>query len=108
MLNLTTKAIEKVKAFAAADAATTANKGLRIFVQGGGCSGFQYGFAFDEKKDGDTVIETGQVKVIVDPFSAPYLADSTVDYVDDLRGSGFVVQNPQAKGTCGCGSSFTI
>ena len=106
-LNVTEKAIEKVKNFAAQDQ-NSEGKGLRIFVQGGGCSGFQYGFAFDEMKDGDTTIETGDIKVIIDPYSAPYLANSTVDYVEDFRGSGFVVQNPNAKSTCGCGSSFQV
>jgi len=106
-LTITEKAIEKVKAFAAADAASQ-GKGLRIFVQGGGCSGFQYGFAFDDPKDDDMVIEKGPIKVLLDPYSAPYLAAATVDYVEDFRGSGFVVQNPNAKGTCGCGSSFTV
>jgi iron-sulfur cluster insertion protein len=104
MVQMTEKAIEKIRSFAQADAAN-AGKSLRIFVQGGGCSGFQYGFAFDEKKDGDTVIEAGTVKILVDSYSAPYLEGATVDYVEDLRGAGFVVQNPKAKGTCGCGSS---
>ena len=107
MLNLTPKAIEKVKSFASVDP-TTVDKALRIYVQGGGCSGFQYGFAFDDTKEGDTIVEAGTVKVIVDSYSAPYLENSTVDYVEDLRGAGFVVQNPNAKGTCGCGSSFTV
>ena len=107
MITITEKAVQKVKAFAAAD--PTANgKALRIFVQGGGCSGFQYGFAFDEQKDGDTLIDQGEVKVVVDSYSSPYLQESTVDYVEDFRGSGFVVQNPNAKGSCGCGSSFTV
>ncbi len=106
-LTITEKALEKVKAFAAADAAAK-DKGLRIFVQGGGCSGFQYGFAFDEQKDGDMAMDRGGIKVIVDSYSAPYLANATVDYVEDFRGSGFVVQNPNAKSTCGCGSSFQV
>src|ERR1051326_3627763 len=95
-LHVTPKAIEKVKAFAAQDPQAAA-KALRIFVQGGGCSGFQYGFAFDETKEGDTVIESGAIKVIVDSYSAPYLEDSTVDYIEDLKGAGFVVKNPNAK-----------
>ncbi|HLG21026.1 MAG TPA: iron-sulfur cluster insertion protein ErpA [Bdellovibrionota bacterium] len=106
-LTITEKAIEKVKTFAAADKSSN-GKGLRIYVQGGGCSGFQYGFAFDDQQDGDTVLEKGEIKVLVDPHSAPYLAAATVDYVEDFRGSGFVVNNPNAKGTCGCGSSFTV
>jgi iron-sulfur cluster insertion protein len=107
MIQMTEKAIEKVRAFAAADAASQ-GKALRVYVQGGGCSGFQYGFAFDDSKDGDTVSETAGIKVVIDSASAPYLENATVDYVEDLRGAGFVVRNPNAKGTCGCGSSFTV
>ena len=79
---------------------------LRVFVQGGGCSGFQYGFTFDEKRENDAVIETGGVQVVVDPQSATYLKDSKVDYVEDFRGAGFSVTNPNATGGCGCGKSF--
>ena len=82
-------------------------KPLRIFVQGGGCSGFQYGFTFDEKKEGDTVIATGGIEVVVDPQSATYLKDAKVDFVEDMRGAGFSVTNPNATGGgCGCGKSF--
>ena len=82
-------------------------KPLRIFVQGGGCSGFQYGFTFDEKKEGDAVIQTGGIEVVVDPQSATYLKDAKVDFVEDMRGAGFSVTNPNATGgSCGCGKSF--
>ena len=82
--------------------------GLRIYVRGGGCSGYQYGLAFESKiSDDDTVIEKGDVKVIVDPQSAPMLNGAEVDYVDSVQGSGFAVKNPNAKTTCGCGSSFS-
>lgn len=82
---------------------------LRIYVTGGGCSGFQYGFAFEEgMADDDTRLEQGGVTLLVDPMSYPYLAGASVDYVDDLRGSQFVVTNPNASTTCGCGSSFSI
>ena len=82
-------------------------KPLRVFVQGGGCSGFQYGFTFDEKKDGDNVLEQDGITILVDPQSATYLKDSTVDYVEDFRGAGFSVTNPNATGgSCGCGKSF--
>lgn len=82
--------------------------GLRIYVKGGGCSGYQYGMAFENKvSDDDTLIEKGEVKVIVDSQSAPMLAGAEVDYVDSLQGSGFAIKNPNAKNTCGCGSSFT-
>lgn len=82
--------------------------GLRIYVRGGGCHGYQYGMAFESKiGEDDTVIEKGAVKVIMDPQSAPLLQGAEVDYVDSLQGSGFSVKNPQAKTTCGCGSSFS-
>jgi iron-sulfur cluster insertion protein len=82
---------------------------LRIYVTGGGCSGFQYGFAFEEvAADDDTRITQGPVTLLVDPMSYPYLAGAKVDYVDDLRGAQFVVSNPNASTTCGCGSSFSI
>ncbi len=82
--------------------------GLRIYVRGGGCHGYQYGMAFESKMgDDDTVIEKGDVKVIMDSQSAPLLNGAEVDYVDSLQGSGFAIKNPQAKTTCGCGSSFS-
>lgn len=82
---------------------------LRVFVQGGGCSGFQYGFSFDETvQDGDTVVEKDGVKFIVDPMSAQYLTGAELDYKEDLQGAQFVVRNPNASTTCGCGSSFSI
>ncbi|MGH7261246.1 MAG: iron-sulfur cluster insertion protein ErpA [Nitrospiraceae bacterium] len=82
--------------------------GLRIYVKGGGCHGYQYGMAFESKvADDDTVIEKGGVQVIMDSQSAPMLQGAEVDYVDGLQGSGFAIKNPQAKTTCGCGSSFS-
>jgi len=105
LLSLTDAAVAKVKHFAGT-MPDSQGKPLRIFVQGGGCSGFQYGFTFDEKKEGDTVIETGGIEVVVDPQSATYLKDAKVDYVEDFRGAGFSVTNPQATGGCGCGKSF--
>ena len=106
LLSLTDAAIAKVKYFAGS-MPDSEGKPLRIFVQGGGCSGFQYGFTFDEKKENDTVIATGGIEVVVDPQSATYLHDSTVDYVEDFRGAGFSVTNPQSTGGCGCGKSFS-
>jgi iron-sulfur cluster insertion protein len=106
LLTLTDAAIEKVKYFATT-MPDSASKPLRIFVQGGGCSGFQYGFQFDEKRDGDNVLEQGGITVLVDPQSAGYLKDATVNYVEDFRGAGFAVENPNATGgSCGCGKSF--
>lgn len=82
---------------------------LRVFVTGGGCSGFQYGFSFDEAQDDeDAVIEKEGISLLVDPMSYQYLVGATVDYQEGLQGSQFVVQNPNASSTCGCGSSFTI
>lgn len=106
MLTMSEKAAEKVRYFSE-QMAEAKGKELRIFIQGGGCSGFQYGFTFDEAQDGDTVVESAGVKVLVDPMSAPYLSGATVDFVEDFRGSGFVVDNPNAVRTCGCGHSFT-
>ena len=105
LLSLTDAAVAKVKYFAGT-MPDSQGKPLRIFIQGGGCSGFQYGFTFDEKKEGDTVIETGGIEVVVDPQSAQYLKDAKVDYVEDFRGAGFSVTNPNATGGCGCGKSF--
>lgn len=82
-------------------------KHLRIFVQGGGCSGFEYGFTFDVEKEGDLLLPQGEIEILVDMFSLPYLEGSQVDYTESLMGSGFTVTNPNAKGTCGCGHSFT-
>ena len=82
--------------------------GLRVYVRGGGCNGYQYGMAFESKMaEDDTVIEKGDVKVIMDSQSAPMLQGAEVDYVDSVQGSGFSIKNPQAKTTCGCGSSFS-
>ena len=81
--------------------------GLRVYVRGGGCHGYQYGMAFETKiGEDDSVIEKGDIKVILDSQSAPLLSGAEVDYVDSLQGSGFAIKNPQAKTTCGCGSSF--
>ena len=85
------------------------NLKLRVFVSGGGCSGFQYGFTFDEKvNEGDLVVEKNGVVMVVDPMSLQYLVGGVVDYTDGLQGSRFVVQNPNATTTCGCGSSFSV
>ncbi|MCK5719124.1 MAG: iron-sulfur cluster insertion protein ErpA [Thiomargarita sp.] len=81
---------------------------LRVFVQGGGCSGFQYGFTFDEKvQEGDTIVENQGVKLLIDPMSYQYLVGAEIDYTESLEGSQFVIRNPNAVTTCGCGSSFS-
>jgi iron-sulfur cluster insertion protein len=82
---------------------------LRVFVTGGGCSGFQYGFTFDESvNDGDTTVEKGGVTLLVDPMSYQYLVGAEIDYKEDLEGAQFVIRNPNATTTCGCGSSFGV
>ena len=82
---------------------------LRVYIQGGGCSGFQYGFEFDENQgEDDLAIVTDGVTLLVDPLSLQYLMDAEVDYAESLHGAQFVIRNPNAKTTCGCGSSFTV
>lgn len=82
---------------------------LRVFVSGGGCSGFQYGFTFDEAlSDGDTQVEKGGVTLLIDPMSFQYLLGAEIDYTESLEGSQFVIRNPNAQTTCGCGSSFSV
>ena len=82
---------------------------LRVFVSGGGCSGFQYGFTFDETvQEGDTEVENDGVKLLVDPMSYQYLVGAEIDYKEDLSGAQFVIRNPNATTTCGCGSSFSV
>lgn len=84
----------------------SAGKGLRIFVEAGGCAGMQYGMALDFRKEGDEVLEREGVQVIVDEFSAKYLSGSTIDFADELSGAGFRINNPNASRSCGCGTSF--
>ena len=81
---------------------------LRVYISGGGCSGFQYGFTYDEEVgDGDTVVENEGVKLLVDPMSFQYLAGSEIDFSDDPFNQHFIIRNPNSTGTCGCGSSFS-
>lgn len=82
---------------------------LRVFVQGGGCSGFQYGFTFDElTAEDDTVMQKNGVALLIDPMSYQYLIGAEIDYKEDLQGAQFVIRNPNAVTTCGCGSSFSV
>ena len=82
---------------------------LRVFVQGGGCSGFQYGFTFDEEtSDDDTVMQKNGVTLLIDAMSYQYLVGAEIDYKEDLEGAQFVIKNPNATTTCGCGSSFSV
>ncbi len=106
-INLSARAAKKVRDLVTEE--ENEDLKLRVFVTGGGCSGFQYGFTFDELvAEDDTAIERDGVTVLVDPMSFPYLAGSEVDYTEGLEGSRFVVNNPNATATCGCGSSFSI
>ena len=82
---------------------------LRVFISGGGCSGFQYGFTFDEAiEEGDSQVENQGVKLLVDPMSVQYLMGAEIDYKEDLQGAQFIIRNPNAQTTCGCGSSFSV
>ncbi|MCG8379076.1 MAG: iron-sulfur cluster insertion protein ErpA [Proteobacteria bacterium] len=82
---------------------------LRVFISGGGCSGFQYGFTFDEEiGEGDTIVENEGVKLLVDPMSFQYLTGAEIDYTEGMEGAQFVIRNPNAQTTCGCGSSFSV
>jgi iron-sulfur cluster assembly accessory protein len=106
MLQLTDRAVEKVKELLASEEKT--GYGLRVVVQGGGCSGFQYGLTWEnEQKDNDKILEFDGLKVFVDSMSVLYLEGVQIDYIDSLQGSGFKIDNPNASGTCGCGSSFS-
>ncbi len=85
------------------------NLKLRVYITGGGCAGFSYGFKFDEAvNDDDTTVARDDVTMLIDPLSIQYLAGSTVDYVEGLQGARFVIENPNASSTCGCGSSFSV
>jgi len=107
MLQLTDRAVIKVKQLLEAE--DKQGWGLRVAVQGGGCSGFQYGLTWEnEKKENDEVLEFNGLMVYIDAMSGMYLDEVNVDYVDSLQGAGFKIGNPNATGTCGCGSSFSV
>ena len=102
-MQITSHAADKVSGMKSGD------EHLRVYITGGGCSGFNYGFILDEKMiDGDISLEKNGMEVRIDPMSYQYLEGITIDYVQDLQGSRFQVSNPNAKTTCGCGSSFSI
>jgi iron-sulfur cluster assembly protein len=108
MITLTDKGAEKVQEFLASQGDAAATAGLRVGVRGGGCSGFQYQLAFDEQRDGDTVVESHGIRLLVDAASAGYVNGAVVDYVEGLQGAGFQVNNPNVVAACGCGSSFRV
>jgi len=106
-IHLSARAVQKVRALVTEE--DNDNLKLRVFITGGGCSGFQYGFTFDEiAAEDDTAVESDGVTLLVDPMSFQYLVGSEVDYTEGLEGSRFVITNPNATTTCGCGSSFSI
>ncbi len=111
ILTLTDSAVEKVYDLIIEE--ENPNLKLRVFVQGGGCSGFQYGFTFDEIKNEDDYVISKQIKnsnveFLIDSMSAMYLTGAQIDYVDDINGAQFIIKNPNATTTCGCGSSFSL
>ena len=105
VVTITENAAGQIKTIQSGDP-ENAGKSLRIYVEGGGCSGLQYGMIFDEKRDGDLVVEAGGVAVLVDPESANFLRGSVIDFSDSLAGGGFKIKNPNAHHSCGCGKSF--
>jgi iron-sulfur cluster insertion protein len=105
MIQMSERAVGKVKELL--DAENKQGFGLRVAIQGGGCSGFQYGLTFEnEEKPNDQVLEMNGLKVYVDAMSGMYLEGVQIDYIETLEGSGFKIENPNATGTCGCGHSF--
>jgi iron-sulfur cluster assembly protein len=108
LVSLTPVAAEKVKQLMAEDAEAD-QLVLRVAIQGGGCSGFQYGLGFDRgAMEGDVELDQHGVTVVVDPFSAPYLRGAQIDFIDAIQESGFKIDNPNAVASCGCGHSFTV
>ena len=105
MITLTSRAAQPVRTMHAE--LNAPEKRLRVFVESGGCSGFQYGMSFDEKKAGDVEFASEGVPILMDPASLAYLEGSAVDFDDGLHGKGFEIKNPNAQSTCGCGKSFS-
>ncbi len=105
-VSLTQNAAEQIRSLLAEEKDSAAAKGLRVYVEGGGCSGMQYGMVFDETRTDDLTADFHGVAVFVDPFSANYLRGAVVDFVDSLNGGGFKISNPNARQACGCGKSF--
>lgn len=106
-IDITDNCLVKIKDLIAEE--NNPNLKLRVFVQGGGCSGFQYGFTFDEQANEDDFVVTKEaVDFLIDSMSYQYLAGASIDYKEDVMGSQFVIKNPNAESTCGCGSSFSV
>jgi iron-sulfur cluster assembly accessory protein len=107
MINVSPMAASKISELLAEEG--KAGSGLRVFVQGGGCSGFQYGLMIEENGgSGDQVFESNGIRLFVDPVSVSYLSGAEVDFVDTVTGGGFTIRNPNATSTCGCGQSFSV
>lgn len=105
LVNITEPAAEEVKKLLTEEPGKT---GLRLEIRGGGCSGMSYGLSFDNAQEKDNVIEAHGIKVFIDPKSSIYLKGTTLDFQNGLEGKGFVIKNPQAKSSCGCGNSFSV
>jgi iron-sulfur cluster assembly protein len=105
LVSVTEAAVGEVKKLLVKEPGTS---GLRLEVRGGGCSGMSYGLSFDNAHENDNIVETQGIKVFIDPKSAIYLKGTVLDFDGGLEGKGFAIKNPQAKGTCGCGQSFTV
>jgi len=108
LLDLTPEAITKVQEFITKNKDKIGEKRFRVYVEGGGCSGHQYGFTFDNPKDDDNIITCGSIDVLVSEETLPFLKGSIVDYVEDSSGSGYIVKNPLSTGECSCGVSFSV
>lgn len=106
LITLTEEAAKRVKSILAEE--DNKESKLRVFVSGGGCSGFQYGFTLDDFNEGDTVLIQHGITIVIDPMSYPYLVGAEIGYNSGLDGAQFIIKNPNASATCGCGSSFTV
>src|SRR5438477_849210 len=106
MIKVTPSAVQQLRALLSAQSSPPTEKGLRVQIAKGGCSGLQYEMALDEKRAGDSIVQEDGVQFLIDAESAPYLEGATLDFRDGLTGVGFHIENPNASRTCGCGSSF--
>ena len=104
MINVTESTIQKLSEIMSESEESP--EALRIFIQGGGCAGFSYGFAFDSKEEDDYIYEQNDIKIVIDPASMEYLQGATIDYKEDFTGASFTIENPNAQSSCGCGTSF--
>ncbi len=108
MITVTDKGADKIREFLDQQQQNGSVDGLRVGVKGGGCSGFQYILAFDERREGDEVVDADGITLLVDGESLPYVKGSVIDFVEEMMGAGFKVENPNVVAACGCGSSFRV